>query len=104
MSYTICGKMRLLKLVQRTHCLSLTRTLPRKLQELQLSAAANKLTSICGTTNRFSSTTITGSYAEVHRRSVENPEEFWAEAAEKITWFKKWDQVLDNGNQPFTKW
>ncbi|XP_072033994.1 LOW QUALITY PROTEIN: acyl-CoA synthetase short-chain family member 3, mitochondrial-like [Amphiura filiformis] len=44
------------------------------------------------------------SYTETHRRSIENPEEFWGEAAENVTWFKKWDRVLDNSNQPSTKW
>lgn len=33
-------------------------------------------------------------YKEMYRRSVETPEEFWAEMAEEnLTWFKKWDKV-----------
>ncbi|KAL8618900.1 hypothetical protein ACOMHN_020319 [Nucella lapillus] len=44
------------------------------------------------------------SYHEVFRRSVERPDDFWAEAAEKIVWTKKWDKILDNSNPPFTKW
>ncbi|MBF0310082.1 MAG: acetate--CoA ligase [Magnetococcales bacterium] len=36
------------------------------------------------------------SYEELYRKSVENPEAFWAEQAEKrIHWFKRWDRVLD---------
>ena len=32
-------------------------------------------------------------YAKLYQQSIENPEDFWAEIAEKFTWFKKWDQV-----------
>ncbi len=30
-------------------------------------------------------------YQEMYEKSVNNPEEFWAEIAERITWIKKWD-------------
>lgn len=33
-------------------------------------------------------------YQEVYKRSVENPEEFWAEIAEHFFWKKKWQNVL----------
>ena len=33
-------------------------------------------------------------YEKLYKRSVEDPEGFWAEVAERITWFKKWDSVL----------
>jgi len=45
-----------------------------------------------------------GKYDEVFRRSIQNPEEFWAEAAEAIDWYKKWDKVLDDSNKPFYRW
>ena len=45
-----------------------------------------------------------GQYAEAHRRSIEAPEEFWAEAAADVVWQKPWDRVLDNDNPPFTRW
>ena len=35
-------------------------------------------------------------YQEMYKRSLENPDEFWAEAAERLTWFKKWDQVQNH--------
>ena len=35
-------------------------------------------------------------YHKLYRRSVETPEEFWAEMAERLTWFKKWDKVLEH--------
>ncbi len=34
-------------------------------------------------------------YQRIYKRSVEDPEGFWAEMAEKnIHWFRKWDKVL----------
>jgi len=43
-------------------------------------------------------------YQDSFRRSLEEPEEFWAEIGECVTWTKPWDKVLDNTNEPFTKW
>ena len=43
-------------------------------------------------------------YAETYRRSLERPEEFWAEAAAAIDWEKPWDRVLDQGRPPFYRW
>jgi len=45
-------------------------------------------------------------YEKLYKRSVEDPEGFWAEMAEKnLTWFKKWDKVLDwDFNKPYIKW
>ena len=37
-------------------------------------------------------------------KSLKNPEEFWAEKAKAIDWFKPWDKVLDDANPPFYKW
>jgi acetyl-CoA synthetase len=35
-------------------------------------------------------------YDKLWKRSVEEPEAFWAEIAEQqVTWFKKWDKVID---------
>ncbi|MGD9007706.1 MAG: acetyl-coenzyme A synthetase N-terminal domain-containing protein, partial [Desulfobacteraceae bacterium] len=35
-------------------------------------------------------------YERLYRRSIEAPEIFWAEQAEKyLTWFKPWDRVLN---------
>ncbi|GAB4334140.1 MAG: propionyl-CoA synthetase [Desulfobulbaceae bacterium] len=45
-----------------------------------------------------------GAYEETFRRSIDDPEGFWAEAAEGITWTKKWDSVLDRSNPPFYRW
>ncbi|MFT4578273.1 MAG: acetyl-CoA synthetase [Nitrospinales bacterium] len=32
-------------------------------------------------------------YREMYERSVNSPDEFWAEQAERFCWFKRWDQV-----------
>jgi len=32
-------------------------------------------------------------YREMYERSINSPDEFWAEQAERFCWFKKWDQV-----------
>jgi len=41
---------------------------------------------------------------EEWERSIANPEEFWAEKAKAIDWFKTWDKVLDDSKRPFYKW
>src|SRR5437763_15024714 len=43
-------------------------------------------------------------YAETYRRSLDRPEEFWAEAAEAIGWERGWNRVLDAGRPPFFRW
>jgi propionyl-CoA synthetase len=43
-------------------------------------------------------------YAEIHRQSIESPEEFWAEAAAGIDWETRWDRVLDDSNAPLYRW
>ena len=45
-------------------------------------------------------------YEKLYKQSVDNPEKFWAEQAEKnLTWYKKWDKVLDyDFHKPYIKW
>ncbi len=45
-----------------------------------------------------------GKYDEVFQRSINDPEGFWADAADNIDWYKKWDRVLDDSNKPFYRW
>jgi acetyl-CoA synthetase len=45
-----------------------------------------------------------GSYEKTYRESIENPEEFWGNAAKIVEWDRKWDTVLDDSNKPFYKW
>lgn len=35
-------------------------------------------------------------YREMYSQSVENPDEFWAGVAERLDWFKKWDEVVNS--------
>jgi acetyl-CoA synthetase len=46
-------------------------------------------------------------YAQMYAQSVNDPESFWAEQAENyLTWFKKWDKVLDwsFNDDAFIRW
>jgi acetyl-CoA synthetase len=42
-------------------------------------------------------------YEAMYRRSVEQPEEFWAEAASELEWFAPWTKVLE-GEAAQAKW
>ncbi len=42
--------------------------------------------------------------SDLHTRSLQDPAEFWAEAAEDIHWYRRWDRVLDDSNPPFYRW
>ncbi|HOB33271.1 MAG TPA: acetyl-coenzyme A synthetase N-terminal domain-containing protein, partial [Verrucomicrobiota bacterium] len=43
-------------------------------------------------------------YQELYRRSIESPETFWGEQAEKeLVWFERWHSVL-NWNPPLAQW
>ena len=43
-------------------------------------------------------------YDSLYKRSIEDREGFWAEEAEKLSWYEKWDKVLDDSEKPFYKW
>lgn len=45
-----------------------------------------------------------GDYLDFYQKSIKDPEAFWGELAENITWTKKWDKVLDDSNPPFYRW
>ena len=42
-------------------------------------------------------------YEAMYRRSVEQPEEFWAEAAGELEWFAPWTKVIE-GEAQHAKW
>ena len=42
--------------------------------------------------------------SEIYRHSLDQPEDFWAEAAEAIDWDRRWDRVLDDSRPPFYRW
>ncbi len=43
-------------------------------------------------------------YTDTYQHARQDPEGFWAEAAHKIDWTRKWDQVLDDDHPPFYRW
>jgi len=47
---------------------------------------------------------MTNAYDTVYGQWMSDPEKFWAEAAEAVHWFKKWDRVLDASQAPFHQW
>jgi acetyl-CoA synthetase len=42
-------------------------------------------------------------YEKLWQRAKDDPEKFWAEQAESLAWFKRWDRVL-TWNEPFARW
>ncbi|KAA6225030.1 MULTISPECIES: propionyl-CoA synthetase [unclassified Campylobacter] len=40
-------------------------------------------------------------YAEVYKESLDNPESFWAKAAQKVHWYNEWDKVLDSTDEHY---
>jgi len=47
---------------------------------------------------------MASAYDTIYGQWLSDPEKFWAEAAEAVHWFKKWDQVLDASQAPFHHW
>ncbi len=43
-------------------------------------------------------------YDTAYRRSLDHPQEFWAEAAAGIDWDTNWNRVLDDSDAPFYRW
>ena len=43
-------------------------------------------------------------YQEFYRRSIEQPEAFWAEEAKLISWHRQPEKILDFSRPPFAKW
>jgi len=50
------------------------------------------------------SQTSAATFDAIHARSLSDPAGFWAEAAEGISWIKRWDTVLDDSKPPFYRW
>src|SRR2546428_692910 len=45
-----------------------------------------------------------GRYEEAYRRSLDDPEDFWGEAAGLIDWVHPPERILDDSNTPFYRW
>lgn len=42
--------------------------------------------------------------ADLYEKAAADRLAFWADEAENLDWFKKWEKVLDDSNPPFFKW
>nr|XP_015208322.1 PREDICTED: acyl-CoA synthetase short-chain family member 3, mitochondrial isoform X1 [Lepisosteus oculatus] len=76
---------------------SFSRTSPGLLQYKVTTRSTHNAT---GSNRRFDNTV----YDEAFRTSLRDPANFWANAAQRITWFKPWSNTLDYSNPPFPKW
>jgi propionyl-CoA synthetase len=47
---------------------------------------------------------MSGAYEAAYNAWRRDPETFWAQAAESIHWYRRWDQVLDASRAPFYRW
>jgi propionyl-CoA synthetase len=47
---------------------------------------------------------MTNPYEAAFEQSINDPDGFWAKAAEDCHWYKRWDKVLDDSNKPFYRW
>ena len=45
-----------------------------------------------------------GTYGEIYRRSIDDPEGFWGEQARLVDWIRKPTRVLDSDRPPFYRW
>jgi len=61
-----------------------------------------KFTRVTNSTKKFYSSTT--KYRDEYEKSIKNPSDYWAEAADKLVWFNKWDKVIDTSHPVFTKW
>ena len=43
-------------------------------------------------------------YDNLYLKSITDREGFWSKEAEGLTWYKKWEKVLDDSNKPFCQW
>jgi propionyl-CoA synthetase len=43
-------------------------------------------------------------FDQIYRRSLDDPEGFWAQAGEAIDWDEPWERVLDDSRAPFYRW
>ena len=47
---------------------------------------------------------MSSDYQLSYDRSLRDPEGFWGQAAEEISWVRRWDRVLEPGRPPFVRW
>ncbi len=47
---------------------------------------------------------MAGEFDQIYLAAKNDPEGFWAQAAQHVTWHKKWDKVLDDSTPPYYRW
>src|SRR5437879_12818717 len=45
-----------------------------------------------------------GTQDQVYARWRNDPERFWAEAADGVHWYRRWNRVLDASRPPYYRW
>jgi propionyl-CoA synthetase len=48
--------------------------------------------------------TPVSAYSDARRRALEDPEGFWGERAQALSWERRWERVLDASRAPFYRW
>jgi propionyl-CoA synthetase len=43
-------------------------------------------------------------FQAVYERSLKNPEQFWAQAAQDLHWERRWERVIDESHAPLYRW
>ncbi|GAA4239407.1 acetate--CoA ligase [Actinomadura meridiana] len=73
-----------------------------------MSQSQETLSNLLQETRRFSPPAELAASANVKAEAYEQASEdtlgFWAEQADRLSWTKRWDDVLDWSNPPFAKW
>ena len=52
----------------------------------------------------FSTGRTVSKHDSLYQRSLDDPQQFWAEAAAGVDWDRSWSRVLDDTNAPFYRW
>ncbi len=47
---------------------------------------------------------MSGEFNALYQRSIDDPQGFWAEAAQHVDWYKHPSHILDDSNPPFYRW
>ncbi|MFZ9604620.1 MAG: acetyl-coenzyme A synthetase N-terminal domain-containing protein, partial [Opitutales bacterium] len=43
-------------------------------------------------------------YEALYKRSIQDPDGFWADEAKELAWFQPWTKVVDESKKPFFRW
>lgn len=60
--------------------------------------------SLCLSYRPLEENSMSQTYAQLYRQSIDQPDAFWGEQARLIDWHQPFEKVLDYSHPPFTKW